>query len=520
MKSEKVTFEETGCFSPLFLDYINKKDTLAPFYNAYPAVENFDKIIKERNFPEVKRTALVQVLQAEYGPLRICDAVDFNIHSLQHERTFTVTTGHQLNIFTGPLYFIYKIISVINTCVALKKAYPDCHFVPVYWLASEDHDLAEINNFNLFGKKYTWETNQTGPVGRIKPHSLIEVMDQLKDHDISLFEKAYLDHTTLADSARSYVNMLFGEYGVVVVDGDHPTFKSLFAPIVAEEITNSTSHSLVATASAKLKAAGYSDQAFSREINFFYMENGVRERIVKEEGQFKVLNTELSFTPEEMLDLTASNPEKFSPNVILRPLYQETILPNLAYIGGPAEIAYWLQLKGIFDHYETRFPVLMPRDFAMLINKSLQKKIEKLKLKGADLFKSAHELKEAYLENNTTADYELEKEKAAIALVYEQLKTKAAEIDGSLTGFIGAESANTFKSLDNIAKRLKKAEMQNNDVAMGQIDSIKEKLFPNGTLQERHDNFLNFYLNNPDFIKTLLQKFKPFSYHFQILRDM
>ena len=520
MKSAKVTYEETGRFSPLFLDYINKKEDLQPFYNAYPNIANFGKIITERTFSEEKRTSLVQVLHAEYGQLRITDAVDFNIHSLQNERTFTVTTGHQLNIFTGPLYFIYKIASVVNTCRELKKAYPEYHFVPVYWMASEDHDLAEINHFNLFGKKHSWETLQKGPVGKIKPHSLMEVMDELDGHDISLFEKAYLDHENLADSVRYYVNGLFGDQGVVVVDADSPILKGHFSSVINEELTKHSAHSLVGDVSEKLKTMGYSDQAFSREINFFYMENGLRERIVKEGDFYKVLNTDLSFSLEEIQNLIESNPEKFSPNVILRPLYQETILPNLAYIGGPAEVAYWLQLKGVFDHYNTPFPIIMPRNFAMLINKGLDKKIEKLKIKNSDLFKSKQTLQENYLRNHGSVDLEMEKESAAISLVFDQLKSKAEEIDASLVGFIGAESAGTFKALDNISKRLKKAEIQNNDIAMGQIDAIKDKLFPDGNLQERHDNFLNFYLNNPGFIKMLIQKFKPFDFHFQIIRDM
>jgi bacillithiol synthase len=520
MKSEKVTFEETGCFSPLFLDYLNKKVELEPFYQAYPSIENFKEIIENRVYSDENRTELVQVLQDEYGQLRISDAVDFNIHSLQNERTFTVTTGHQLNIFTGPLYFIYKITTVIRICQELKKEYPDYHFVPVFWMASEDHDLAEINHFNLFGKTYTWETTQKGPVGRIKPHSIVAVMDQLADHDISIFEKAYLNHGTLADAVRDYVNRLFGDQGVVVVDGDNKTLKSIFAPVIKEEIEKGSSHALVAKASGKLKAMGYSDQAFSREVNFFYMQKGIRERIVKEGDRFNVLNTDISFSSEEILKLIDSNPEKFSPNVILRPLYEESVLPNLAYVGGPAEVAYWLQLKDVFDHYQVSYPIVMPRNFALIVNKGTQKKIEKLKLKGADLFKSVNDIKEAILDETSLGGFDLEEERIAITQIFDKLKERAAEIDASLTGYIGAESAGTFKALDNIAKRLKKAEMQNNDVAMSQVDSIKEKLFPNGKLQERHDNLLSFYLNNPDFIKILLAKFKPFDFHFQIIRDM
>ncbi|MFT6867163.1 MAG: bacillithiol biosynthesis cysteine-adding enzyme BshC [Cyclobacteriaceae bacterium] len=520
MRSEKVSLEEAGCFSPLFLDYINQKEELKPFYNAFPTIENFRKIITERAFSDEKRSLLTHVLLQEYESLRVTDAVDFNIHSLQHQNTFTVTTGHQLNIFTGPLYFIYKIISVINICKKLKAAYPEYNFVPVYWMATEDHDVAEINHFNLFGKKFTWETDQKGPVGRFKTHSLVDVIHQLGKEDVSLFEKAYLDYGDLAESVRYYVNKLFGDQGIVVIDGDNKTLKSLFAPTIKSELFQNKSNTLVGAVSEKLKAAGYSDQAFSREINLFYMESGLRERIVKDGHIFKVLNTDLSFTPEEMEHMLETKPENFSPNVILRPLYQETILPNLAYVGGPAEVAYWLQLKGVFEEYDTPFPILMPRNFALVVNKSIQRKIERIKLKGQDLFKEATLLKEEYLAIHAANGYDLSSEKETLTLFFEKIKEKAALVDGSLTGFVGAESVGSFKALENIAKRLKKAEEQNNEAAMNQIDTIKDKLFPEGNLQERHDNFLAYSLNNPNFIKDLLQKFDPFKFQFQIIREL
>ena len=518
MKLEKVTLDETECFAPIFLDYINQKDALKPFYNTFPSVENFDSLIKTRKLSEDNRAILVHVLNRQYGALDKPEAVDFNIHSLGNEKTFTVTTGHQLNIFTGPLYFIYKIVTVINACKSLKEKYPDCHFVPVYWMASEDHDLEEISHFNLFGKKYQWETDQKGPVGRMKPHSLNSVIDQLPE-SVPLFEQAYLDHDNLADAVRYYVNELFGEQGLVVVDADNPKLKRLFTPVIEKEIFENISNDLVEKKSEELESAGYKNQAFSREINFFYMENGLRERIVKEGEQFKVLNTEKTFSAAEMEALIKTNPECFSPNVIMRPLYQETILPNLAYCGGPAEVAYWLQLKGVFDHYETYFPALMPRVFGMIINKANQKKVDKLNLSDLDLFKDAHVLKEQYLKKHGENGFGLEEERAELAKLFDQIKEKAETIDGSLSGFIGAEGAKGFKSLDNISKRLKKSEEKNNETAMSQIDNIKEKLFPNNGLQERHDNFLNFYLNHPEFIQELLEKFDSFDYRFHLLHD-
>lgn len=520
MRSEKISFEDADCFSPLFLDYINKKEPLKPFYGEYPSPKNFKKLIDERRFSEENRMKLTQVLLEQYQHLRVTDAVDFNIHSLENSKTFTVTTGHQLNIFTGPLYFIYKIVSVINTCKKLKQLYPEYHFVPVYWMATEDHDLAEINHFNFFGKRLTWETSQTGPVGRFKPHSIIDVVHQLGNEDVSLFEKAYLDYGTLADSVRHYVNKLFGDQGLVVIDADNPTLKEIFAPTIEAELLDNHSHRLAGESSSRLNELGYADQAFSREINFFYMETGLRERFVKDGDGFKVRNTELRFSRDEMVELIHESPEKFSPNVILRPLYQETILPNLAYIGGPAEVAYWLQLKGVFDHYQVDFPALMPRNFAMLITKPVQRKIEKVQFKGKDLFQSSDKLKEKYLNRHSDANYDLEEERSQIAALFDKIKEKAVAVDGSLDGFVGAQSVSSFKALDNITKRLKRADEDRNEIAMNQIDAIKERLFPEGNLQERHDNFLNFYLNDPGFIKMLLKKFDPFKFEFQIIRDL
>ncbi|RED98876.1 bacillithiol biosynthesis cysteine-adding enzyme BshC [Marinoscillum furvescens] len=518
MKLNQVSLEDTECFAPIFIDYINQKEALKPFYQTFPKLENFDDLIKNRQLSGAHRATLVDVLTEQYGPLEHTEAVEYNIHSLSSANTYTVTTGHQLNIFTGPLYFIYKIVTVINACKSLKAKYPDAHFVPVYWMASEDHDFAEISHFNLFGKKYQWENDQTGPVGRMKPYSLNRLIDQLPE-PVPLFEQAYLDHSTLADAVRYYVNELFGDQGLVVVDADHKKLKSLFAPIIEQELFESKSNELVAKASAELETAGYKNQAFSREINFFYMEDGLRERIVKEGDTFKVLNTEKTFSADEMRALIKASPEVFSPNVIMRPVYQEVILPNLAYAGGPSEIAYWLQLKGIFDHYQIAFPALMPRVFGLVVNKSLEKKVKKLKLSDRDLFRSTHKLKEAYLKQHGENGFGLESERAELAKVFEKIKNKAEEIDGSLTGFIGAEGAKSFKSLENIAKRLKKAEEQNNDTAMSQIDTIKEKLFPNDGLQERHDNFLTFQLNHPEFIAELLDKFDAFDFRFHILHD-
>ncbi len=518
MKAETITLDETGCFSPIFLDYLAKKDSLRPFYGALPEIASFKELIEKRAFDDEKRTALYHALKDQYIGYKISDQVQQNIQSLYERKTFTVTTGHQLNIFTGPLYFLYKIVTVINACKQLRIAYPEHKFVPVYWMASEDHDVAEISYFYLFGKKYTWETEQKGPVGRFKPHSLDHIIQDLPEK-VEIFEKAYLDAPTLAGAVRWYVNELFGNEGLLVVDGDDQNLKSFFAPIVKRELFENNSHRISQFTSTCLTDAGYGEQAFSREINLFYLETGLRERIERHGDRYTVLNTGLSFSHEELESLVDESPEKFSPNVILRPLYQETILPNLAYIGGPAEIAYWLQLKGIFDFYGEKFPALMPRNFAVILNKGHQKRMEALEFSVVDLFQDTHKLKEAYLTRIVGGGFDLVEESKEIELLFEKIQQKAKPIDGSLTGFIAGEAVKTLKSLEMIEKRLKKSEERNNETALNQIQSLKDKLFPGGGLQERHDNFLNFYLNQPDFIEQLKKTFDPFRFEFYILKE-
>ena len=212
MHLEKVPFAETHSFSSFFLDYILQKDSLRPFYSRFPLKENFKTQRDEKSsFPKHHRKILVATLQKQYKDVHTTDSVKKNIASLSSERTFTITTGHQLNIFTGPLYFIYKIITVINTCKQLQQAYPEDHFVPVYWMASEDHDFAEISYFHLYGKKYTWQTSQSGAVGRFNPKSLEGMLKEVPGNTI-LFQEAYLRHNTLSDAAHlSKMNKLVKE---------------------------------------------------------------------------------------------------------------------------------------------------------------------------------------------------------------------------------------------------------------------------------------------------------------------
>ena len=519
MQHKKIPFKDTKIFSPFFLDYLSQKDTIQPFYNRFPSLAAFKNQItdKQKQFSQISRQILSDVLTRQYKDLRISEHVQKNLASINQSNTFTITTGHQLNIFTGPLYFIYKIVSVVNACRQLSKEYPDYNFVPVYWMASEDHDFEEISYFKLNGKKYVWNTDQKGAVGRFNPKSLKAVIDELPG-DVSVFEKAYLHHETLSAAVRHYVNALFGEEGLVVVDADDRDLKMQLKQVIDDDLFNHTAKIKIEETNTALNKAGYNTQVNAREINFFYLDDNIRERIEKEEGGFRVVDTDLFFTDEVMKKMIANEPEKFSPNVILRPLYQEIILPNLAYFGGPAEVIYWLQFKGVFDHFQVPFPILMPRNFALVLDGPTARKLNKIGLSMSELFEEKNFLFNDWVLKNTHHDLTLPEEQKSVAALFNKLKNKARAIDPTLIQLIGAEGKRAENSLAKIERKLLRAEKRNHSDKLRQIDEVKEVLFPQGGLQERSDNFLNFYQQDKTFIQHLLNSFDPFDFQFNILQ--
>ena len=518
MTLEKIDFSQTHAFHPIFLDYVAQKETLREFYHRPPKLDSFREQIAEKQLSGERRSDLVNVLNQQYESVEEIAAVNDNIAALADNNTYTITTGHQLNIFSGPLFFIYKLVTTINTCRQLQEAHPDCRFVPIYWMASEDHDFAEINHFYLFGQKYHWETDQRGAVGRFHLEGIDKVLEALPEA-VPIFEEAYRKQDNLANATRHFVHQLFGKHGLVVLDADDATLKKHFVPVMQDDLFHHSAKEKVEAASQKLEQLDYRTQVFPREINLFYLDKQRRERLIEEDGQFVVNDTNQRFTKEEIRQAMETHPERFSPNVVLRPLYQEMILPNLGYVGGPGELAYWLQIKPVFDHYEVPFPILLPRSFALVIDKTNAKKLRKVDIDVTELFEDTDTLIKQYVAANAESSLSLSEEKKALAEVYQQVEEKVLAVDGSLKGFIGSESSKAFKSLDNIEKRLKKAEEQKQETVVGQLESLKEKLFPDGGLQERQENLLNYHINNPHFIDELLDKFDPFDLRFNVLAE-
>ena len=527
MPTDCISYQNSGYFSPLMNDYLAEKSNLQSLYNRFPTLENFEWQIleKQASFDSANRATLVSVLEKQYSDIATSHLTQQNIEALKTSNTFTVTTGHQLNLFSGPLYFLYKIISTINLTKELKAKYPAYNFVPIYWMATEDHDFAEINYFSFKGKKFRWNRESTGPVGRLSTEGLSELFEIYAQELGSstsanalqnLFSEAYLKHDNLADATRNLANALFGFQGLVILDADNQDLKRPFIPYAKEELLQQTSHKSVLETTEKLQE--YNIQVNPREINLFYIEDQLRERIVLENGIYKVNNSKMEFTQEEILRLLENNPEMFSPNVIMRPLFQEVILPNLCYIGGGGEIAYWLELKSFFDAVKVTFPILLVRNSVLLVTEKQVKKADKLELTWSDLF-----AKQKILINNVTKTasqfpIDLTAQKEQLQKQFETLFELARQTDKSFVGAVKAQEVKQTKGLQNLEKRLLKAQKRKYSDTVERATNLQNELFPNNSLQERQVNFSEFYLEiGDDLIPRIIDKLKPLEQSFDII---
>jgi bacillithiol biosynthesis cysteine-adding enzyme BshC len=509
-------FEATHAFSSIFLDYITQKPALRDFYNLAPTIENFRQVLENKQFDTEKRQNLVNELKKQYANVGITPSQP--IEMLLQPNTFTVTTGHQLCLYTGPMYFVYKILTTIRLAEELKKKYPTYNFVPIFWLASEDHDFEEINHFHLFGQKITWESTQKGAVGRFKTDELAEVFAQMQER-LPDWETLYLTSKNLSEATIQLVHTLFGKYGLLTLDADNEALKRSLGEVIKRDIFEQASFKAVSQTNEQLIKAGYKPQVNPREINFFYLLDGFRERIAAQEGGFKTAQGEYTFSNQTLQIEAIEYPERFSPNVLLRPIYQEMILPNLAYIGGPGELAYWLQFKTLFETYNLQMPILFPRNFGLIIQKTVGKKIAKLGLSLEELFLPEAEQKAKIIAQTTGEAISLDVQRNEIEKTFQTIVQEAEHWDKTLVASIDAEKHKALKSLENLEKRLRKAQEIKADTELKQLASVRDKIFPQGNLQERHDNYLNFSLNNSTVLDTIYQTIEPFNYQLYLWQE-
>lgn len=495
-----ISFQQASIGSKTFHDYLS--GALSPeFYAFRPDMDGLKKAIDTRkNFP-VNRNLLVTALHNQYKNTKLTKAVKQNLKLLESETTYTVTTGHQLCVYTGPLYFIYKIISVVSLSRQLKAACPEHDFVPVYWMNSEDHDFAEINHFYLFGRRLEWIPSQPagGPVGRMKTDGLAELVDMIHryfpnlrgyDEVLDIFYRAYTTHADLASATREIVHTLFGGLGLVILDQDDAQLKTAVYTVIADDLETCTTHRLVTETIQKLEKHHYSAQVSPREVNLFYQGGPERVRVVKEKDHYGTADGKKHWSYTELTDEWKHYPENFSTNVVTRPLYQESVLPNIAYIGGPAEVHYWLQYRSVFDAYNIFFPCLVMRDSFLLMPEKKQKQAAELGLSLSDLMADEHVVINRYLQHAVTVDTGMEQEQQVVKNMFSTIRERMKNLDPTLEKTANAEEQRMLNSLHKMEGKMHKALRRMHDDQIKRIQAVRSVIYPGGSFQERHDSFL------------------------------
>ncbi len=508
-------YQQTGYFSKIITDYLDNNPGLQPFFQHSPDIDGIKNAMAARKEFANHRSLLTDILKQQYAAVPASDAVNANIQLLLQENTFTICTAHQPALFTGTLYFVYKILHAIQLANHLRKELPEYHFVPLFWMGSEDADLDELGKIYLGSDKIVWDTKQAGAVGRMNTKGLEKIIARIEGELsvqpngkdlVQILKDAYLNSPDIQTATFKLLHKLFEQYGLVVLIPDNADLKKVMTSVFEDDLFRQQPSSIVAKSVTALQTAGYKVQAHPRDINLFYLKEGLRGRIEKKADQFIVHDSAYAFTEGELRTELNNHPENFSPNVILRGLFQETILPNIAFIGGGGETAYWLELKELFQYYKVPFPVLVLRNSFLIVEKKWREKIKKNGFGINDFFQTEQQLLTNLVKEKANGQLQLENELQAATDLYQQLKVKAGAIDKTLQQHIGALEAKALKPMKELEKKMLRAEKRKYEDEQRQIHAIKAALFPLNGLQERIDNFMPYYAKwGKEFIDILLR---------------
>jgi bacillithiol synthase len=526
--AQTVSYSDTGYFSKIITDYLGNNEFLKNFYKHPVSYEGIEAAMHDREKSPTNRRMLVQALEEQYTGTARHDRVSKNLAALAHSSTFTITTAHQPAIFTGNLYFIYKILHVIKLAETFAARYPDRQFVPVFYMGSEDADFDELGHIYLDNEKLTWDTSQKGAVGRMSTSGLEKIIDRVEGEFgidthgpelVQLLKDCYSNAGNIQQATFKLLDKLFGLYGLVVLIPDRRLLKSVMLPVFKDDLTNHIPFEITQKNIDRLSER-YPVQANPRGINLFYLKEDIRERIDFKEGRYVVHNTSIHFSPNEIQKELSDFPERFSPNVILRGLYQETILPNIAFVGGGGEAAYWLELKPLFEYYHIPYPVLILRNSFLLVKKNWRTKIDKSGLSPEAVFRPEEQLMEEYVRRNSSHQLNLDKQTKELRVFYGELKNISGAVDKTLEQHVEKLEAQTLQKIDELEKKILRAEKKNHEDMRRKIHEIREALFPLNNLQERIDNFIPWYAEyGKSFFDLLLQHSLTLEQKFVILEE-
>jgi len=538
-----INFSNIPAHQNLFLDYIEEFENVARFYGKNFRAEDqylthFQKLAgAEKNH----RALLSEIIQTQYYNQKVSAQTMRNIELLSLPKTIAIITGQQLGIFGGPLYTFYKTITAIKLSQSLSEKYSDFNFVPVFWLEADDHDFEEVRNFSILSSdnsllnlKYEDGLEQEinrGSTGAIcfndNLNNVFEnLTSSLRDTEfkaslIDFLKSIYKPGRTFLDTFRELMINLFDEYGLVVFDSLDSKSKRLLIPVFKKAVAEYAEQSLsLVERSAELEEV-YHAQVKVKPINMFYLEENERLLIEPtDSGELRLKGKRKKFSFDDMLNQIEFTPEKFSPNVLLRPICQDYLFSTGFYIGGPGEISYFSQVNPLYEIYDIEEPFIYPRASATIVEQGVNQVLSKHSFIYTDIFSNEEELIKRIV--NASSEINLEnlftKSSEEIKILFEDISSKLTAIDKTLGDLSEKSKQRIDQALDYLKNKASEAEKRKYETSIRQLTKVRNILFPNGSLQEREINFI-YFVNKygMDFIKWLYKELEINKFEHQIL---
>lgn len=550
-----VEFNKLPNFNNLYLDYISQSEEdfirLKPFFNAhYRENEEFFKVIDDKMHSYntsryFDKNVLIDILKRQNVTFGGSEHTAHNIELLKSDETFAVVTGQQVGLYTGPLYTILKTITTIKLAKNLKERFPQFNFVPVFWLESEDHDFDEANHVYLINNQNelvrvgfeqeaaSEEENakkSSKPVGSLKFEEMVNSINgqlrsnlldtDFKDKLMDMITSLYKEGNDYKTAFAGMMNSIFKDHGVIFIDPGDTEIKRLLSPVFEKELTSSPKlcESIITT-SAELEKS-YDLQVKPKVINMFFMHNDNRLLIEpRDGGKFALRNSKRRFEADELLGILQESPELFSPNVVLRPICQDYLLPTVAYVGGPGEISYFAQLQPAYKHYDITMPVIFPRASVTIIEGKISKFMNNFNVKLEDIFhhnflvsKVVDKLSEVKVED------EISKYTDEMNKIFYDMRNMTVKVDQTLLSAVDNMKEKTKQNLEMFRQKLINAQAKKSDATTTQIDKVTNNVYPNHNLQERVLN-ISYFLNKYDdaFIKKLFHEIDVLNFNHQVI---
>ena len=537
----KTSINQMPGVKPLVADYLTDFTKVSEFYNGdYRLPKDFlDRTdsVKSRELPLGQLVPILKEQNQKFGcGVQTLEKIDL----LLERRACAVVTGQQTGLFGGPLFTIYKALTAIKLAERLSRTCEGC-FVPVFWLASDDHDFLEVNHININDKsnqplKITYNGHSSDnkiPVSEIKLNdqvdSLLQKLDdetnpsEFKAEILNQLSAAYLPETIFSQAFGAWLTALFKTFGLILIDASDTRIKKLGATVFRKEIgEDSPSTKSAIAASTRLNEKDYHSQVQLKKgfLNLFYVERE-RNSIEIKDGSFSVKSTENSFTKDELLHKLETQPERFSPNVLLRPLYQDALLPTVAYVAGSAELAYYAQMKGIYDAFDIPMPIIYPRKSLTLLEGKIEKVLDNYDLKVPDFWNNVealiNEIAKAQLPES------LEKRIRCASLCVNKnlqaLEDTVIEFEPTLKNTVENVKGRILGQMDGLEKKILQAYKKRNEVIGQQIHKAQNSLYPNNNFQERELNILPYLFKyGLGFIDQLYESLDISNFEHQVIK--